>query len=112
MSSYLGIPLYKQRLNIFGKFKEFDLVNIEHRVVGDFKRFKYKGPAMAEMSNLVEYIWLMEKLEKYTNTQWRKIIVGAGNRKTFETFARRYNPWLGDLVIYFIMSDREVIRIK
>ena len=56
MSSYLGIPLYKQRLNIYCKFKEFDLVNIEHRIVGDFKRFKYKGPAMAEMSNLVEYV--------------------------------------------------------
>ena len=112
MSSYLGIPLYKQRLDIYGKFKEFDLVNIEHRVVGDFKRFKYKGPAMAEMSNLVEYIWLMEKLEKYTNTQWRKIIVGAGNRKTFETFARRYNPWLKDLEIYFITPEQRIIKIR
>ena len=111
MSSYLGIPLYKQRLDIYGKFKEFDLVNVEYRIVGDFKRFKYKGSAMAEMSNLVEYVWLMEKLEKYTNTQWRKIIVGADNSKTFETFARRYNPWLEDLEIYFITHDQKIIKI-
>ena len=54
----------------------------------------------------------MEKLEKYTNTQGRKIIVGAGNRKTFETFARRYNLWLEDLEINFITLEQKIVKIK
>ncbi len=112
MSQYLGIPLYKKRLNINGKYKEFDLVNILYRIVGDFKNFKYKGQAMAEMSNIVEYIWVMEKLEKYTGTKWRKIIVGAGNRKTFETFARRYDPWLEDVEIYYIDSKHRIVKLR
>mgnify|MGYP000327148167 CR=1 FL=1 len=112
MSKYLGVPFYKEKLNINGKFKEFDLVNVMHRVVGDFKRFKYGGEASAEMSNLAEYVWLMEKLEKYTHMKWRKIIVGAGNIKTFQIFAKRYDQWLEDLEIYFITAQRKVIKIR
>lgn len=112
MSRYLGISLYKKKLNINGKYKEFDMVNLEHRVVGDFKRFTYRGQASAEMSNLVEYVWLMEKLEKYTGVKWRKIIVGAGNKETFKKFSRRYDPWLEDLEIYFITENGEVVKIR
>jgi len=112
MSLELGVPLYKEKIDIYGKPKEFDLVNIGHRIVGDFKHFRYKGSAEAEMSNLAEYVWLMEKLEKYTSVKWRKIIVGAGNENTFERFARRYDPWLEDVEIYFITPRRKVIRIR
>jgi hypothetical protein len=34
MSGYLGIPLSKEKLSIFGKEKEFDLVNIEAKWLG------------------------------------------------------------------------------
>ena len=112
MSLELGVPLHKEKIDIYGKPKEFDLVNVRHRIVGDFKRFSYKGHAEAEMSNLAEYVWLMEKLEKYTGDKWRKIIVGAGNEKTFRNFARRYNPWLEDVEIYFITPRRKVVRIR
>jgi|GEM_PF-1473419 len=112
MSHHLGVPLYKKKLNINGKYKEFDLVNISHRIVGDFKNFKFRGQASAEISNMIEYIWVMEKLEKYTGTKWRKIIVGAGNRKTFETFARRYDPWLEDVEIYFIDKNGQVYKLR
>lgn len=112
ISKHIGVPLYKRRVNISGKHKEFDLVNLEYRIVGDFKNFKYKGQASAEMSNIIEYVWLMEKLEKFTGTKWRKMIVGAGNEKTFETFARRYNKWLGDIEIYFISTNKKVKRIR
>ena len=112
MSQYLSVPLYKERLEINGKYKEFDLVNVAYRIVGDFKNFKYKGQASAEMSNIIEYIWIMEKLEKFTGTKWRKIIVGAGNKKTFETFAKRYDPWLEDVEIYYIDNEHRVIKLR
>ena len=61
MEKFLGVKLEKKRLNIFGKYKEFDLVNIEKGIVGDVKYFKFKGSTpSAEFSNISEYIWLME----------------------------------------------------
>ena len=88
------------------------MVSIVHKVIGGFKYLQYKGSAEAEMSNLAGYVWLMEKLEKYTGTKWRKVIVGAGNRKIFEAFARRYNPWLEDIEIYYITPSCQVVRIR
>ena len=113
ISEYLGIPLYKARLNVCGKYKEFDIVNVGSRIVGDIKGFTFKGQvASAEYSNLIEYLFIMERLEKCTREKWRKIIVGYGRRKIFEDFARRYNPWLGNLEIYFIKEDGSVQRIR
>jgi len=112
ISEFLDVPLYKERVNIFGKFKEFDLVNVAQRIVGDIKGFTYGGVAAAEFSNIVEYVWLMEKLEQYTGVKWRKIIVGYGRCEIFERFKRRYDPWLGDLEIYFIDEKLKVHRIR
>lgn len=112
MSDYFGATLVKEKLDVYGKLKGFDLVNTEHRIVGDFKHFKYKGPANCEMSDIIKYVWLMEKLERYTGVKWRKIIVGAGNERIFETFARRNNPWLEDIEIYFITENWQVKRIR
>lgn len=113
ISEYLGMPLYKAKLNVCGKYKEFDIVNTGSRIVGDIKGFTFKGQvASAEYSNLIEYLFIMERLEKCTGEKWRKIIVGYGRRKIFEDFARRYNPWLEDLEIYFIEEDGSVRRIR
>jgi len=113
ISEYLKIPLTKAKVNICGKYKEFDIVNIEHKIVGDIKYYKFKGSTpSAEFSTLSEYVWLMEKLEKCTNTKWRKIIVGAGNKRTFEEYAKRYGPWLEDLEIYFIDENNQVQIIR
>lgn len=113
MEEYLGVKLEKKKLNIFGKYKEFDLVNIEEAVVGDVKSYTFKGavPA-AQFSAMSEYVWLMEKLEQSSGRKWKKFIVGLGNRNTFERYAKQYGPWLGDVEIYFIDSDGklEILR--
>ena len=114
MERHLGVKLEKRKLNILGKYKEFDLVNVECSIVGDVKCFKFKGSApSAAFSNISECVWLMEKLEQSTGKRWRKMIVGMGNRETFVKYAKRYGPWLGDLEIYFIDVESkrlEVIR--
>jgi len=112
MSESLGIPLTKQRLEIYGKYKEFDVVNVEHRIVGDVKKFDYEGDSPSgQMDFMSQHIRLMEKLEESTGKKWKKMIVGLGNRKVFETYARRNNPWLEDVEIYFIDNGKvEKIR--
>lgn len=32
--------------------------------------------------------------------------------KIFEAFARRYNPWLEDIEIYYITPSCQVVRIR
>lgn len=69
---------------INGKPKQFDLLNEDEHVVGDIKVFTYSGGVpSAEYDNIFAYVCLMEKLERYTGIKWRKLIVGAGRRRTF-----------------------------
>ncbi len=113
ISEFLGIPLSKEKLSIFGKEKEFDLVNIEARVVGDIKFYRYSGATpSAEFSIICEYVWLMEKLEESSSSKWRKIIVGSGNRETFEKYAKNFHPWLGNVEIYFVDNKSKVQKIR
>ena len=113
ISKFLGISLSKERLSIYGKEKEFDLVNIENRVVGDIKSYRYSGATpSAEFSTICEYVWLMEKLEESSREKWTKIIVGSGNREIFEKYARIYHPWLGNVEIYFVDNTGKVEKIR
>lgn len=113
ISEFLGMSLLKEKLLIYGKEKEFDLVNIENRIVGDIKSYSYSGTTpSAEFSAICEYVWLMEKLEGSSGEKWRKIIVGSGNREIFEKYARYYHPWLGDVEIYFVHNTARVEKIR
>jgi len=113
MSRFFGIPLSKEKLSIFGKEKEFDIVNIEAKMVGDIKSYTYSGATpSAEFSTLCEYVWLMEKLEESSGIKWRKILVGSGNRDTFKKYAKNYHPWLGNVEIYFVDEKGEVQKIR
>ena len=112
MEKHFGVKLEKKKLNIFGKYKEFDLVNVEDAIVGDVKCYNFKGIPAAEFSAISEYIWLMEKLEQSSGRKWRKFIVGLGNKEIFEKYVKNYNPWLGDVEIYFINEEKnlEILR--
>jgi len=113
LSKFLGIRLVKEKLSIFGKEKEFDLVNIDARIVGDIKSYGYSGDTpSAEFSALCEYVWLMEKLEESSGSKWRKIIAGSGNEKIFKRYAKNYHPWLGDVEIYFISDKGKIQKIR
>jgi hypothetical protein len=54
----------------------------------------------------------MEKLEESSGSKWRKIIVGSGNKKTFEEYAKHYHPWLSNVEIYFVNDEGEVQKIR
>ena len=52
MERYSGVKLEKKKLNIFGKYKEFDLVNVDEIIVGDVKCYTFEGHLLL---NLVQY---------------------------------------------------------
>lgn len=113
MEKHLKVKLEKRKLNIFGKYKEFDLVNVKKSIVGDIKCFRFKGSSpSAQFNNISECVWLMEKLEQSTRKKWRKMIVGTGNKETFVKYAKLYGPWLGDLEIYFIDENEQLDIIR
>ena len=112
LSNLLGVRLQKEKLMILGKPKEFDLVNIKARIVGDVKRLTAKGVTSAEEADMCMYVWLMEKLEASTGWKWRKFIVGVGRWSIFERFARNYDPWLGNVEIYFIDDRGKVSKLR
>ncbi|MEM4736885.1 MAG: hypothetical protein QXD41_03360 [Nitrososphaeria archaeon] len=113
MERHFGIKLEKKNVNIFGKYKEFDLVNIENCIVGDVKHYSFKGiNPSSEFTNLSEYCWLMEKLEKWSGKKWKKFIVGLGNKETFEKYVKQYGPWLGDIEIYFIDDNEKLMILR
>ncbi|MBT4327400.1 MAG: hypothetical protein HOD60_10950 [Candidatus Nitrosopelagicus sp.] len=66
------------KININGKAKDFDLLNIDENIVGDVKHYKMteggNNPS-AKFSVLNEYSWLMQKLEQYQKQKWQKIFV-------------------------------------
>ena len=102
-----------RRIEISGKMQEFDLVNEEAKIIGDVKRYVTKTSSpTAEIDRMSAYVWFTEKLESSTKRKWRKIIVGFGNRKIFETYSRRYDPWLGEVEIYFIDDNERIHRIR
>jgi len=113
MSKLFGIPLVKKKLEIFGKIQEFDLTNEEAKIVGDVKLYVTRTSSpTAEIDRMSAYVWFMEKLESSSQTKWRKVIVGLGNPKIFQSYARRYNLWLGDIEIYFIDENEKVHKIR
>ena len=66
----LKIELPSGKVNINGKYKNFDLVNLENKVVGDVKNYKTTSGGnrpSAKFSVLNEYVWLMQLLEKFDN---------------------------------------------
>ena len=74
----LKMKLPSQKVAINGKFKNFDLVNLENKVVGDVKHYKMTSGGnrpSAKFSTLNEYVWLMQLLEKFENTKWKKLFV-------------------------------------
>jgi len=113
VSQFLSVPLRKLKLGVFNKQKEFDLVNVEARIVGDVKSYRASNyEASGKKATMSECIWLMEKLEASTSCKWRKIIAGSGDITFFRKYAKSHGTWLGDVEIYFVSASGKVDKIR
>ena len=93
----LKMELPGGKVNINGKYKNFDLVNSQKKVVGDVKHYKTTSGGnrpSAKFSTLNEYVWLMQLLEQFDGSKWKKLfIIGEGPGQKEDELGK---PFVGD----------------
>jgi len=111
----LKIKLPSEKVNINGKFKNFDLVNVENKVVGDVKHYKTTSGGnrpSAKISILNEYVWIMQLLEKFDNTKWRKLFVVGEDMDMIKKYIIEFDKWLGDIEFYYYSENTGIKKIR
>lgn len=111
----LKIQLPNGKININGKFKSFDLVNLENKVVGDVKHYKTTSGGnrpSAKFSTLNEYVWLMQLLEKFDNTKWKKLFVIGEDLEMVKKYIVEFEKWLGDIEFYYYSKESGIKKIR
>ena len=111
----LEIQLPSGKININGKIKSFDLVNIGQKVVGDIKHYKTTSGGnrpSAKFSTLNEYVWLMQLVEKFDNSKWRKLFVVGEDMQMVKRYISEFDKWLGDIEFYYYSGDTGIKRVR
>lgn len=111
----LKIQLQCRKVNINGKFKNFDLVNLESKIVGDVKYYKTTSGGnrpSAKFSILNEYVWLMQLLEKFDNTKWKKLFVIGEDLEMIKKYIIEFEKWLGDIEFYYYSEQTGIKKIR
>jgi len=103
------------KININGKVKDFDLLNIDENIVGDIKHYKMTSGGnnpSAKFSVLNEYSWLMQKLEQYQKQKWRKIFVVGEDQVMIKKYISTFDAWLDDIEIYFCDAKGKLTKMR
>jgi hypothetical protein len=111
----IKIKLSNEKVNINGKFKNFDLVNLQNKIVGDIKHYKRTSVGnrpSAKFSILNEYVWLMQLLEIFDNTKWRKLFVVGEDLEMLKNYVTEFEQWLGDIEFYYYSENTGIKRIR
>jgi len=114
IESELNISLPSGKIVINGKFKNFDLLNEEEKVVGDVKHYKTTSGGnrpSAKFSILNEYVWLMQLLEKFDGHKWRKLFVIGEDLEMVKKYIDEFEKWLGDIEFFFYSENSGLKKI-
>ena len=115
MEEKFGVRLSPSSININGKYKIFDLVNLEKRIVGDVKHYKTTrggNRPSAKFSILNEYVWLMQLVEKYNEGNWRKLFVVGEDLEMLKKYVNEFDMWLSNIEVYFYKENSKLIKIR
>jgi len=111
----LQIELPSGKVNINGKYKNFDLVNSQKKVVGDVKNYKTTAGGnrpSAKFSTLNEYVWLMQLLEQFNGNKWKKLFVIGEDLEMVKKYIREFERWLGDIEFYYYSEETGIKKIR
>ena len=98
-------------VDINGKNKKFDFVDIKNKIVGDAKFYSFtKGGnrPSAKFSILNEYVWLLQKLPN----SWKKFLVIGTDSNLVKKYVREYKPWLENITIFYSDGKSILNKIK
>ena len=115
LENELDTILTSGKININGKIKSFDLLNIDENIVGDVKYYKMTSGGndpSAKFSNLNEYSYLMQKLERYQKQKWQKILVIGEDQTMVTKYISRFDAWLDDIIIYFCDAKGKLSKMR
>lgn len=94
------LKLTKRRIS---PTKVWDYVSPDQAIVGDAKRFAYKGNASSEMSIISEHVWLLEKLAARA-----KFLLFGGEMATPLNWLRRWRKLLRDDTYFFFLEQGQL----
>ena len=111
----LKMELPGGKVNINGKYKNFDLVNSQKKVVGDVKHYKATSGGnrpSAKFSILNEYVWLMQLLEQFDGSKWKKLFVVGEDLEMIKKYITEFEKWLGDIEFYYYSEGTGIKKIR
>ena len=111
----LKMELPGGKVNINGKYKNFDLVNSQKKVVGDVKHYKATSGGnrpSATFSILNEYVWLMQLLEQFDGSKWKKLFVIGEDLEMIKKYITEFEKWLGDIEFYYYSEETGIKKIR
>jgi len=111
----LGVKLDSGEVSINGKTKNFDLLNINEKIVGDVKHYKTTSGGnrpSAKFSILNEYVWLMQLVEKFDKKHWKKLFVIGEDLEMSKKYINEFDPWLSDIEFYFFSKEIGLKKIR
>jgi len=111
----LGFSLPSKKVAINGKYKNFDLVNLENKIIGDVKHYKTTSGGnrpSAKFSTINEYVWLMQMLEKFDGKKWRKLFVVGEDLKMLNAYVNEFDNWLDDIEFYYFSVKTGIRKIR
>ena len=115
LEKHLGVVLCENTININGKAKKFDIVNMDERIVGDVKNYKNTAGGhipSAKRSILNEYCWLMQMVEKHRREKWRKLFVVGEDKEMLLKYLKDFDAWLGDIEFYYFSRKDGIERVR
>ena len=111
----LKMELPGGKVNINGKYKNFDLVNSQKKVGGDVKHYKTTSGGnrpSAKFSILNEYVWLMQLLEQFDGSKWKKLFVVGEDLEMIKKYITEFEKWLGDIEFYYYSEETGIKKIR
>lgn len=116
LATHLKIDLATGKININGKEKSFDILNKGKKIVGDVKNYRTTESGnrpSCKFSTLNEYCWLIELVEKFSNSgKWRKLFVIGEDKDMLLQYIKEFKPWLDDIEFYYFSYEEGINKIR
>ena len=75
-------------------------------------RKNYSSKKSAKFSILNEYVWLMQMLEQFDGSKWKKLFVVGEDLEMIKKYITEFEKWLGDIEFYYYSEGTGIKKIR